>query len=83
MSTWIELAARAIKPETATDEQLDSLLWSCSPFPFTGPLGVFRTLRKTWIAGGRTFGGAMQYAEDELDRAMREINENESGGRVE
>lgn len=55
----------------ATAEQVNSLLWCCSPYPFIGDLRrLRRSIRRELRLGGGTIQGAIEHAHEELDRAM-------------
>ena len=65
----------------ATDEQVNSLLWCCSPYPFRRDLRKLRrSIRKCLRQGGGTVSGALDYAHRELDEAMAEYNKRRADG---
>lgn len=68
---------RGIVPK-ASDEAVHDLLWTCSPFPFIRDLRhLRRSIRRCIRLGGGTVQGAIDYAYDELDRAMVEYRKRE------
>jgi hypothetical protein len=74
---------RGIVPR-ASDEQVRSLLWCCTTYPFRKDLRKLRrSLRRELKAGGGTVAGAIEHAHAELDRAMAEYKAQEvpDGGR--
>ena len=78
MADGINLLAllKSIAPD-ATEGELHSFLWCCSPYPFTNIEDIEKSLRETLAKGGGTVGGAINYAYEELDRCMAEVNRRE------
>lgn len=65
---------RGIVPN-ATAEEINSLLWCCTPYPFCGDLRKLRrSIRRELRLGGGTIAGAINHAHEEFDRAMAEYN---------
>lgn len=59
----------------ATDEQINSLLWCCTPYPFRRDIRKLRrSLRRCLRQGGGTVTGAIDFAHRELDEAMAAYN---------
>lgn len=65
---------RGIVP-SASDSEVNALLWNCSPFPFLGDIRKLRrSIRRCLSRGEGTVAGAIDYAHRELDEAMAEYN---------
>jgi hypothetical protein len=74
----VDTLRRGIMPH-ASPEQVDALLWNCTPYPFIGDARKLRrSMRRCLRRGGGTVEGAIAYAHDELDRAMAEYAERAS-----
>ena len=68
----VDSIRRGIVPNASADE-VNSLLWCCSPYPFRRDLRKLRrSIRKCLRQGGGTVSGAIDYAHRELDEAMAE-----------
>jgi len=57
----------------AKGEEVMSLLWGATCFPFGGPEDIERQLREMHEAGVTTLDGAHAYAEREMDAAMKSV----------
>ena len=70
---------RGIVPK-ATDDEVHSLVWCCTPYPFRGDLRKLRrSIRRHIKLGGGTIAGAIDLAYRELDEAMAEFNRTPQG----
>lgn len=70
---------RGILPK-ASAEDVNRLLWNCTPYPFSGDVRKLRrSIRKSLRLGGGTIDGAICYALDELNRAMDEYRKSQAG----
>lgn len=70
--TTFDTFRRGILPR-ASAEDVNRLLWNCTPYPFAGDVRKLRrSMRECLRGGGGTVDGAIAYAESELDRAMAE-----------
>ena len=62
-------------------EDMHSVLWSASSYPFGDAESIRKTLSKSWEQGGQTVEGAIAWSEQELDRAWEEGREAREVGK--
>jgi hypothetical protein len=79
-ATWFDVVKR-VHPG-ATEDDASVLLWSASCYPFGSLRQVWRSLRKAWEGGGRTVVGAINFAHEELDRAMSQVSDAPDEGTI-
>jgi hypothetical protein len=66
----VDTFRRGIVPR-ATDDEVNQLVWCCSPYPFCRDVRKLRrSIRRYLKLGGGTIQGALNYAHEELDRDM-------------
>lgn len=59
----------------ANDEDMEDLLWTCTPFPFTDKESIIRERLGYYKEhGGGSINGAIAYSMQELDNAINHIN---------
>jgi hypothetical protein len=76
----VDSIRHGIVPNASADE-VNSLLWCCSPYPFRSDLRKLRrSIRKCLRQGGGTISGAIDFAHRELDAAMAEHNKRRADG---
>lgn len=74
----IDTYRRGILPK-ATPEQIDSLLWSCSAYPFAKDTRrIRRSIRNYLKRGGGTIAGAINESHEEMDRDFTQYMEQQS-----
>ena len=57
----------------ATEQEMNDLLWSCSPFPAGAPRDIYYSMRQCLRASKGSVSGAVKFANDQLEKSMKKL----------